>query len=95
MNMEVIFNVIGLCGAALILLGFYSTSTGKWQPKSFIFALDNLAGAVLLIIYQAYYHAYINVGLNIIWSVIALRSLVMLTEKYARKRRQVAVKSRR
>lgn len=58
--------VIGTIGAGCILLGFYRTSIGKWTGKSFWYELDNLVGAVLLIIYQMNVGAYVSVTLNIV-----------------------------
>jgi hypothetical protein len=85
MNIEVLFNILGVVGASLILLGFYRTSIGKWKNKSFIYELDNLVGATFLIIYQFHYHAFISVTLNIIWAIIAFRGLTSFAQRYSMK----------
>lgn len=82
MTAEVFYNVVGFFGAVLILLGFYRTSIGQWKNKSFIYELDNLVGAVLLIIYQVHYHAFISVVVNIIWAIIAFRGLTSFAQRY-------------
>ncbi len=76
------YNAIGLVGAGLILFGFYRISIGKWKNKSFWYELDNLVGALLVLIYQVHLHAYISVGLNIIWAIIAFKGLTSFAERY-------------
>ena len=83
MDSTLFFNILGVVGASLILLGFYRTSIGRWQNKSFIYELDNLAGASFLIIYQLHYHAFISVTLNIIWAIIAFRGLTSFAQRYS------------
>lgn len=82
MSTELVYNVIGVVGSLLILFGFYRTSIGKWTGKSFWYELDNLVGAVLVIIYQVHYHAYISVVLNIIWAIVAFRGLTSFAQRY-------------
>jgi hypothetical protein len=76
------YNLIGFVGACLILLGFYRTSIGRWKNKSFWYELDNLVGALLVIIYQVHLQAYISVALNIIWAIIAFKGLTSFAERY-------------
>ena len=84
MTTEFLFNGVGVVGAFLILLGFYRTSIGRWKNKSFIYELDNLVGALFLIIYQLHYHAYISVVVNIIWAIIAFRGITSFAQRYNR-----------
>lgn len=81
MNIESVYNLVGILGAILILLGFYRTSIGQWQTKSVIYELDNLVGATLLVAYQLHHHAYITVVVNVIWAVIAFRGLASYAER--------------
>jgi hypothetical protein len=83
MTTEVFYNFLGFIGAVLILMGFYRTSIGKWKNKSFIYEMDNLVGALFLIIYQAHYHAFISVIVNIIWAIIAFRGLTSFAQRYS------------
>ncbi len=89
------YNIIGFLGASLILLGFYRTSIGKWKNKSFAYELDNVVGAILLVIYQSHLHAYISAVLNIIWAIVAFRGLTPLAERYSRKIRRQMRRSRK
>lgn len=92
MTEAVFYNIIGAVGAFLILLGFYRTSIGKWKNKSFIYELDNLVGAVFLVIYQFHYSAYISVTVNVIWAIIAFRGLAPFAQRYKWKSASRAVK---
>ncbi|MBA3757520.1 hypothetical protein H0X09_01510 [Candidatus Saccharibacteria bacterium] len=77
------YTAIGIAGSLLILLGFYRTSVGKWTGKSFWYELDNFVGALLVMVYQFHYKAYVTMVVNIIWAVVALRGL----SSYAERRR--------
>jgi hypothetical protein len=90
MDTQLFYNIVGTLGASMILFGFYRTSIGKWQNKSFWYELDNTIGAVLLIIYQFHLHAYISVVLNVIWAFVAFRGLTSFAQRYT-----LAKKSRR
>jgi hypothetical protein len=87
MNAAWFYNGIGAVGGLLILMGFYRTSIGKWKNKSFLYELDNLVGALMIVIYQLHVGAYISVGLNIIWAIIAFKGVASFAERYDRKRK--------
>ncbi len=93
---EAVYNLIGFVGAVLVLLGFYRTSIGKWKNKSFIYELDNLVGALLVIVYYMHHKAYIGIIINVIWAIVAFRGLLPFAERYDRKvRRQLRAKRRK
>ena len=83
MTQEIFYNGVGVVGAVLILMGFYRTSIGKWKNKSFIYEMDNLVGALFLIMYQMHFHAYISVTVNVIWAIIAFRGLTSFAQRYS------------
>lgn len=76
-----IYNIIGIAGSLLILLGFYRVSIGKWTGKSFLYELDNFAGALLVTIYQLHHSTYISAVLNIIWVVVALKGMTSYRQR--------------
>lgn len=76
------YNAVGVAGSICLLFGFYRVSIGKWKNKSFWYELDNLAGAIFLIIYQLHLHAYISVVLNCIWGVVAFNGITSFAERY-------------
>lgn len=82
MGAATVYNIIGVMGASLILLGYYRINIGKWKNKSFWYELDNLCGAVFLIVYQVHYHAYISVMVNVIWALIAFTGLTSFAQRY-------------
>ena len=82
MGSELFYNIVGTIGGALILLGFYRTSIGKWENKSFWYELDNVVGASLLIVYQLHLNAYISAVLNVIWALVAFRGLTSFAQRY-------------
>lgn len=81
MGIETIYNIIGAIGAFLILFGFYRTSIGQWQNKSFMYELDNLIGAILLVIYQLHHQATISVVVNVIWALVAFRGITSYAQR--------------
>lgn len=78
---ENLLTFIGTLGAALILLGFYRTSIGRWTNKSFWYELDNLVGASLLMVYNLNREAHISVVLDIVWVVVALRGITSIKDR--------------
>lgn len=74
------YSAIGLIGALLILFGFYRTSIGRWTGKSFWYELDNLVGAIMVATYQIHYRAFISVGVNVVWAIVALRGITSYRE---------------
>jgi uncharacterized membrane protein len=79
------YTLIGIVGAALILLGFYRISIGKWTGKSFWYELDNLVGALLVMVYQLHHKAYVTTVVNIVWAIVAVRGLSSYRERRKRK----------
>jgi hypothetical protein len=72
---------IGLAGGLFFLFGFWRTSIGQWKGTSFWFEFDNLIGALLMSCYAFSKGAFINIGLNIVWGIVALRGVSSLTER--------------
>ena len=81
-----ISTIIGIIGAGFILLGFWRTSIGKWTGKSLWYELDNLVGAILLIVYQLSVGAYVSVTLNIVWAIVAFAGVTSIAQRRGRKK---------
>jgi hypothetical protein len=79
---DLFYDIFGICGALLILFGFYRTSIGRWTGKSFWYELDNVAGASMLVVYQLHLHAYISAVLNVTWGIVAFRGLSSFAQRY-------------
>jgi hypothetical protein len=91
---DILYNVLGIAGAGMLLFGFYRINSGMWTNKSFWYELDNLVGAVLIIIYQVHYHAFVTVVLNAVWAVVALWGIVIFLRRL-RVHRKRPVRARR
>lgn len=80
-SVEIFLNALAVLGTILLLFGFYRVNIGKWDDKSFWYEFDNLLGAIFLVIYQLYYHAYVTVIANAIWGAIALGGLIVFIKR--------------
>lgn len=80
------YQIIGGVGAFLVLLGFYRTSIGRWTSRSFWYELDNLVGALLLVIYGVQLHAFMAVVINVVWAIVAFRGLSSFSQRRKRKK---------
>lgn len=74
--MEIIINILGWVGSAALLLGYGLNSYQKIESKSITFLMLNITGGIFLIVYTAYFQAYANTMLNIVWVIIAVPALV-------------------
>ena len=84
---ETFYDALGICGAGLILFGYYRISIGRWTNKSLLYELDNLVGPALVIFYSYHHKAYIGVVLNLVWVAVAFHGLLPFAERYGRQLR--------
>ena len=68
-------HIVGIVGAALLLLAYFLVSRKKVDGGSRFYQLLNLVGAAMLAVLTAYTGAWAAMGLNVIWVVIALTAL--------------------
>jgi hypothetical protein len=80
------YTLVGIVGALLILFGFYRISIGKWTGTSLWYELDNLIGALLVMVYQYHYRAYVTMVVNIIWAIVAFKGVVSYRERRLKRR---------
>ncbi|HET9054792.1 MAG TPA: hypothetical protein VFM90_11490 [Cyclobacteriaceae bacterium] len=81
MDTKLIFDIIGWVGSLCVVLAYGLNSYQKIKSDSYTFLLLNLAGGICLIAYTAFYSAFANTFLNIVWVVIAVPALVRLAQK--------------
>jgi hypothetical protein len=88
---------VGFIGGILFLFAFWRTSIGKWTGRSLWYELDNLLGAILMSIYAYKKGAYVNIGLNLVWGVVAIRGVTSYAERrmHRKKLRATKVSKRR
>ena len=78
--MNIVFEVIGYAGAVAILLAYFLLSIGKITSGR-TYHLLNLVGAIGLLINGAVHAAWPSVVLNVVWTGIAIFSVVQLARK--------------
>lgn len=71
-------DLIGWTGAFLILLGYFLVSSKKTKGDARIYQLINLIGAICLVTNAFAKSAWPLVGLNLVWFLIAVKSLFKL-----------------
>lgn len=74
--MNMVIDLIGWLGAGCILLAYYLVSTKKVTASSKNYQLINLLGGISLVINAYAKGATPLVALNIVWIIIAVKSLV-------------------
>lgn len=78
MRFDLLSDVLGWIGAALLLGAYALVSTNKLEGDSVVYQLLNLLGSAFLIVNSAYYGAYPSVGVNVLRIGIAVTSIVRL-----------------
>lgn len=71
-----IIELSGWIGAGCILWAYFLVSTKRVIPESGYFHLFNLAGSFLLLVNAYAHNAFAFMILNIVWTIIALKSLL-------------------
>jgi hypothetical protein len=70
--------ILGWIGSILLVTSYFLLSTNKLSQNSKIYHLLNLLGSTIFIIFSFYKIAYASAFVNIIFSLIALYSLIKL-----------------
>ena len=66
-HMEWSINVVGWCGALVVLLAYALVSTRRVEGDSVFFQVLNISGAALLSVNTFYWGAYPSSFVNVIW----------------------------
>ena len=69
-------NILGISGAAIVLLCFIMIELNKWSSKSFIYNILNFTGSVLLVIYAVDGRSYPFIVLNVVWALFSLKGMM-------------------
>ena len=78
----------GYIGAAVLLFAFWRVSIGRWTGKSLWYELDNFIAAVLLSIYAFSKDAVVNVIVNTVWGIVAIRGVTSYAERRMQAKRR-------
>ena len=73
--MELTIDIIGWCGAIVVLLAYVLVSTRRVEGDSLYYQSLNVAGALLLLVNTAYKGAYPSSFVNVVWIGIAIFAL--------------------
>lgn len=73
--MEILIHILGWTGSVMVIAAYGLNSYQKLTSDSMVFLLLNLVGGVLLIIYSAYFSAFANTFINVVWVVIAVPAI--------------------
>jgi hypothetical protein len=76
MGLDLLSDVLGWVGAALLLGAYALVSIKKLEGDSVAYQLLNLLGSAFLIVNSAYYGAYPSVGVNVVWIGIAVFAIL-------------------
>jgi hypothetical protein len=75
MTMKTFIDVSGWVATVLILAAYGLLSFGKLQPRSWVYQIMNIVGAVGFIINCAWNGAWPSVALNVVWLGIGFYAL--------------------
>jgi hypothetical protein len=81
--MDLLLDVAGWIGAALLLAGYALVSSSRLSGDGVPYQVVNLAGSVGLMVNSANNAAWPSAGLNLVWAAIGGVALVKLTRARA------------
>lgn len=79
--MEIISQIIGWVGTAIIVLAYFLVSSKKVEGNSKLYQAMNLLGAACVGVNVFYQHAWPALALQFIWGIIAFISLFSIFKK--------------
>jgi len=84
---DILFDVIGMTGTALVVGAFFMLQLGKAEPTGIVYNLMNLSGAILLLISLCYNFNLASFVIELFWIAA---SLIGLYKYFKGKRAQLA-----
>lgn len=78
---DLIFDIIGMCGTFLVVGSFFMLQLGKVNPASLQYNIMNLTGAILLLISLCYNFNLASFVIELFWIAASLIGLY----KYAKR----------
>ena len=70
-----VITLIGVCGAALVLVGFVGNRLLYWQADAFLYLALNTVGSLVLIGYSVIIDSYPFIVLNLIWFLFSVNDV--------------------
>jgi hypothetical protein len=84
---DILFDVIGMTGTALVVGAFFMLQLGKAEPTGIVYNVMNLTGAILLLISLCYNFNLASFVIELYWIAA---SLICLYKYFKGKRIQTA-----
>jgi hypothetical protein len=81
MTLQLLIDIFGWTGSVMVIVAYGLNSYQKLASNSMAFLLLNLFGGIFLIVYSAYYAAFANTFINVVWVIIAIPALFKLMTK--------------
>lgn len=76
-----LIDISGWIGMVLILVAYYLVSGKKVTEEAKSYQLLNLFGAIGIVVNTYFYRAWPAMTLNIVWALIALKTLLLRERK--------------
>jgi len=73
--MDAFMQIVGILGAALLLLAYFKSSSNKWGSNELRYQMINLFGATLICVNTLYFTVYGPFILNFFWALIAINGM--------------------
>lgn len=73
--MDLLMQIVGILGAALLLLAYFNNSTKRWTTHNLAYQVANLGGAMLICVNTFHFTVYGPFILNFFWALIALNGI--------------------
>lgn len=83
-------DLVGYAGAALVLIAYGLTASGRWPATGALAAVSNLAAGAALALNGLHHGAMLSVVVNGVWSLIGLSALLRLVVSLRRNRNHEA-----
>ena len=82
MNLDLLFNIIGYTGVAMILIAYSLLQLGSILGDSIRYCLANLVGAILILVSLCWSWNWPSVVIEVAWILISLFGLIKALRKH-------------
>jgi hypothetical protein len=72
-----VVDIIGISGAAIILIAFVMNQLHKWKDTDLIYDASNALGSLLLIVYSYYLNSVPFIILNTVWFAVSAKDVFL------------------
>lgn len=76
--MKLTIDIFGWVGMIMVVFAYFLVSTDKVKAQSYVFQAINVIGSIFIGMNALYYGALPSVGLNIVWCLIGVFTLIKI-----------------